>query len=561
MSIFGTAFLMLAMQALPLQGIVFKKGTTEPLSKATVELRRDQQAAIIARITTEDDGRFQFENVAPGRYRMTVTRRGYVRPPLSIVVAPNQTRSVIQLPMTPSGTISGRIYGTNSQPIGNVEVLALKATYPEGRRTLVPVQSATSNDLGEYRLFWLPPGRYYVSATHPKAQAMFRRASGIFGFTIGGDGASVSMISAVGKSDPALGGLELEPDTENERYAAVFLGGTTDEQSATSVDIRAGTEVTGANIIVTAIRPRHVRGLVVDGLTGRPAQYASLAMARDPDDLGRQEPEVNRETATFDVVLLPGVHTLNATAASGEGSVTFRLGDADVENLTIPTLPTFDIAGHIALEGEPNSGAALGALQITMRHDPPRNESRLFSSSYSNPLPNGSFVVSGSIGDYRLNIAPLLNVTPSRVQITAIPAALQNAYVKSIRLGNMDVLNGTLHLENKPSVPLEVVIGKSSGTMEGQVTASSQSSPSDVSVVLIPNVRRRTELYRTTTTDVAGRFHFDRIPPGDYKVFAWEEVQDGAWFDPDFMKGVENRGTPARITDGQTASVRIELIP
>jgi hypothetical protein len=79
-------------------------------------------------------------------------------------------------------------------------------------------------------------------------------------------------------------------------------------------------------------------------------------------------------------------------------------------------------------------------------------------------------------------------------------------------------------------------------------------------VVLIPDIRRRTELYRSVTTDVSGLFHFDRIPPGDYKVFSWEEVDDGAWFDLEFLRANENRAIPVRIVEGRTESVRVEVI-
>jgi len=557
-SVLGTVLLLLAMQASPVQGVVIVKGTTQPLSDATVALHQDQEnGSVLKTITTEDDGRFVFDNVAPGRYRVTVARRGYTRPPITVTVT-RGAAAPIELPMTPAGAISGRVYNANGQPLGAIEVLAMKASYPGGRRTLTPAQSVMTNDLGEYRLFWLPPGRYYVSAVHPKAQGpfrlMFAAGMGIQATTmVTGD-----MIRATSKADPAVSPQLSESDSD--RYAPVFFGGTTDEQSATVIDIRAGTDVDGANIMVAPISPRHVRGVVTDGLTGRPAQYANLTLVTDSDGPRGRELPVDRESASFDILLLPGTHTLNATSASGEGTVTFQLPDTDIGNLTVPTTPSFEIQGRMVVEGEAGGVASLAPLHITLHNEAPRKELSDIGS-YSMALPNGSFVLSAPAGDYRLNIDPLLNFVPSRLSITSLPAALQNAFVKSIRLGNTDALNGPLHIEGKPSSLLEVVIGRNAGAIDGQVVMDRQMPVADASVVLVPDVRRRTDLYRSASTDATGRFHFDRVPPGDYKVLSWEEVEDGAWYDPEFLRSVENRGMPVRILEGRTETVRVEVVP
>jgi hypothetical protein len=556
-SAFGTVLLLLAMQASPVQGVVIVKGTKQPLSDATVALRQDQEnGSVLKTITTEDDGRVVFDNVAPGRYRVTVSRRGYTRPPITVTVARGAT-APIELPMMPAGVISGRVYNANSQPLGAIEVLAMKVSYPGGRRTLAPVQSVMTNDLGEYRLFWLAPGRYYVSAVHPAAQGSFRQMFGA-GMGIQATTTIGDMIRATFKADDAVNPQLSRSDSE--RYAPVFFGGTTDEQSATAIDIRAGTDVEGANIMVAPISPRHVRGVVTDGLTGRPAQYASLTLITDTDGPRGKELDVDRETASFDILLLPGTHTLYATSAAGEGSVTFQLSDADIGNLTVPTTPSFEIQGRMVLEGEAGSLASLAVLHITLHSEAARKELSDIGS-YSMALPNGSFVLSAPAGDYRLNIDPLLNSVPSRLLITSLPPALQRAYVKSIRLGNTDVLNGPLHIEGKPSSPLEVVIGKNTGAIDGQVVTDGQTPLADASVVLVPDVRRRTDLYRSASTDATGRFHFDRVPPGDYKVLSWEEVEDGAWYDAEFLRTAENRGTSVRILEGRTETVRVDVIP
>jgi hypothetical protein len=133
--------------------------------------------------------------------------------------------------------------------------------------------------------------------------------------------------------------------------------------------------------------------------------------------------------------------------------------------------------------------------------------------------------------------------------------------VKSIRLGNTDVLNGTLHLEAQPTAILEVVIATNPGALNGQIVKASPGPAVDIPVVLLPDARSRNELYRTTTTDASGRFHFDHVVPGDYKVFSWEEIEDGAWYDADFMTANEGRGMPVHIREGQAETSRVEVIP
>jgi hypothetical protein len=183
--------------------------------------------------------------------------------------------------------------------------------------------------------------------------------------------------------------------------------------------------------------------------------------------------------------------------------------------------------------------------------------------SYSLPRPDGSFVVEATPGDFRLNVAPILNLaarTPGPPNFR-VPPSLQNAYVKSMRLDDADVLNSGLHLKGPVTAPLEIVIGTTPGVFEGSVSAGGQPAGPGIIVVLVPDVRRRTDLYKTTTTDPAGRFRMDRVPPGNYRAFAWQEVSDGAWQDPDFMQTHEARGVAVPISEGSTTNIQLTMIP
>jgi hypothetical protein len=62
------------------------------------------------------------------------------------------------------------------------------------------------------------------------------------------------------------------------------------------------------------------------------------------------------------------------------------------------------------------------------------------------------------------------------------------------------------------------------------------------------------------TTDALGRFSLLGLPPGDFKLFAWETVQGTNYTDPDFLKGFEDRGTPVHIQERRQQTVQLEAI-
>src|SRR5215471_1865779 len=162
-------------------GMILKMGTGEPLSKAVVTISafnggRPQSYTA----TTAMDGRFSFQNLDAGPYRLSATRSGFVRmeygartpnrPGLPINLSPGQRLTDVVLQIMPAGTISGRVFDRDGEPMANVNVEALKYSYQEGQRVLNVVQTVRTNDLGEYRLYWMQPGSYFVSATPPEGQ-------------------------------------------------------------------------------------------------------------------------------------------------------------------------------------------------------------------------------------------------------------------------------------------------------------------------------------------------------------------------------------------------------
>src|SRR5262245_31798091 len=135
------------------------------------------QPVQIAPARTNASGQFSFRDLEPGTYLLRASAEGYAqqefnsRPAAqssmsaSINLASDQTATGTVFRLTPGGTVSGRVTGSSGEPLVNIEVSLLRSTYdPDGRKTLQQRPTAQTNDRGEYRLFWITPGQYYLSA-------------------------------------------------------------------------------------------------------------------------------------------------------------------------------------------------------------------------------------------------------------------------------------------------------------------------------------------------------------------------------------------------------------
>ena len=112
--------------------------------------------------------------IFPTAITLAAVRSGYVRadygrrrtsdPPLILAVGPNRTIRNIEIPMISSGAIFGRVADAEGEPVAGSVVRAWQETFIEGQRALRLITTVSTDDLGDYRLFSLAPGNYYVNA-------------------------------------------------------------------------------------------------------------------------------------------------------------------------------------------------------------------------------------------------------------------------------------------------------------------------------------------------------------------------------------------------------------
>jgi hypothetical protein len=124
------------------------------------------------------------------------------------------------------------------------------------------------------------------------------------------------------------------------------------------------------------------------------------------------------------------------------------------------------------------------------------------------------------------------------------------------------VLNSTLRIDREFSDELEIVLSQKTGSLDAVVVSRDQKPSAATTVVLIPDPsrRQRFELYRTSTTDSSGRATLLNIPPGNYSLFAWTDIEANAWQDSDVMRQYEDRGAAVTVTESSKASAVVTAI-
>jgi len=556
-----------------IEGIVLRADNGDTISKAQVTLSRQIAPPVpgqnpatpitpppqIPPVMTDASGKFLFKDLEPGTYRLSATKNGFVRfdygarttggTGAQFNLAAGQSMKDISFRLVNTGVVSGRVRTSSGEPGAALNIQLMKSAYNvQGQRTFQSVSSGRTDDRGDYRLFWVTPGRYYVAIGGNSLTTL-----------TSSDGGTILFLSSGG-------------DAASTNVATVYYPGTTDPLRAATIEVGPGGEVPGIDFVLPDQQVFRVRGRLADTSTGLPPRSASISLVpRDTSFSGLSgniPPNYNASTGTFDMRNVPpGAYWLRAqatdstaTAVITPNAVGRTVSEAlsmatsartaaqkslditgDMEGLLLELGPGFSINGSVRVEGTalPTSNGPRVALR-------PTNSNGLVSPLL--PLnADGTFT--------------LTNVMPGeyRAQVLGMPVEY---YVKEARIEQTDVLNAPLVITEPVRGNLEIVVSSAAGQIDGTLTDKGFQPVSALQTVLIPDEHRdRSDLFKSAVTDQSGKFTFRGVTPGNYKIFAWESLEPNAFYDPQILRQYEDQGKQVRVLEGGKTTTEVKMIP
>ena len=596
-----------------ISGVVARSTTGEPIPRATVTLTRvapqgprggpqgqqgqqpqvsqqAQQPGQTLTTTTDEQGKFQFKEVDEGPYRLAAARNGFARqeygqrsfnrPGTVLNVRAAQQVTDVSFRLTPAGTISGRVMDSSGEPLPGVTVQALRSTYDAtGKRALQPAASARTNDLGEYRIYWINPGRYFVSANAARSAIDMITSSAS---QAASQAQNQAQAQAASQAASIFGGAAGTPnEVQDPTLGLTYYPGSADASRALALDLQPGNELRAD---FTMMRSQRVRltGRVIDAATGQPPQTAAVSVSprdasaplspldalvgMDPSQGNRYNPATgefvvqNVAVGSYWLQVIaqgqapprPDVQPTTAEALSALNAInTARIPvdviGADVNGLVVTVTAGISVPGHVRIDGVQTIPAGdLQRIGLSLQSTSGGTSIFTMLQGVTRPAADGTFSIPRiTAGDYRL----------------AVTGTGPNLYIKEARLGRYDALDG-LTITEPLNDSLEVILRPNPGQITGSVVDTTLKPAGGVQVVLVPNqARGRQDLYRTAVTDQDGRFTFRGIAPGDYRIFSWEDLEPFAYFDPAVLKQYEALGHLVHIQESSAESAEVKIIP
>ena len=519
-----------------LRGHVFAADTGQALRKAQVRLvqqlesQTGQMVMMPSRdsrlATTDAQGAYEFKELRPGRYLLTASKGSYVslsygqmrstEPGKPIQVLDNQTIERVDLSLPHGAIISGRILDEFGEPLSDVMVAPQRFQYVQGQRRLVNAgRVGISNDLGEFRIFGVPPGQYYL-------QASWRNTNPI-GF---------------GNADDKSG------------YAPLFFPGTLEASQAQRLTVAVGSEI---NDIVMTMRPTKtatVTGAIVDS-RGQPMTGMLMISQQDALNFFTMGAPVKPDGTFAFNGLAPGEYTIMVQQMGGSpqdaevAMVKVTVAGEDISGVQLAAAKPISTRGRIIVD--PAAASSLPP-RLMLQMSSPQNIPMLGIRAPTPVQDDMSFELKTPPGVYRLNL---------------VPGGL-GWTIRSVRRAASDVTDSGFEAKNGDDTILEVELTNKLTTITGLVTNARGAAAKDYTAIVFAQDPERwkggnTRYQSTGRPDQDGRFNITGLPPGEYYIIALERVDSGEANDPEFLEKVHTRAERITLNEGETKTVDLRL--
>ena len=496
-------------------------------------------------VNTDTNGRFDFTALPAGRYTINANRQGY-SPGTSdpIDVSDGEQRENVSVVLVRGAVITGQVVDEFGEPVIGATVVPLRSQFSQGRRQLTASgQSASTNDIGEYRLFGLAAGAYYISVTARNESA--------------------TMVFQSQPGAPPTPLVSSSPDG----YAPTYYPGTSDPASAQRVTVTAAQTLSNINISLTPTTLAKVSGIVL-GTDGAPLSRASVTMmSRTTGGPGTINTGAQvRPDGTFELLNVPpGSYALRATiltpgpAPTINGAPvlpTFAVGDvtvngADVTGVVLAPLQPAKIRGRIVFEQPIVSSMTASDMRIIARP----------IAQDSMPMPMGPPAVARDDFSFELTAAPGL---------VALNASIPPGWVrqKAVRARGLDVTDTGLELKPGETIDdVEIEMTERQQVVQGQVLDSRGQPAKQFSVVLFSQdpgrwVNPTNRYWSVAVPQPRGGYKMSTLPPGDYYAFAVAGQQSIAEFsDPDFLESAARNAARFSLREGDSVTLDLKIQP
>jgi hypothetical protein len=500
---------------------------------------------------TDDSGVFDLTDLPAGRYTVNVSKTGFValsygqRRPLQagtpLQLGDGQQLKGVDFQLPRGSAVAGRIFDEDGEPMPGVTVTVMRYQYLQGDRRLVPAASGQTDDKGQFRVWGLMPGDYYVSAT--------ARNLNVGPFQPGGFGGRGAVMGGGRGGGGGASGSDTEAATA---YAPTYFPGVESVDQAKSVPVGLSQEVLDISFGLMLVRTSRITGHVANP-DGTPASAGNVQLLAEGStargQIGvRYGGRVQWDGRFAIANVPPGRYMLQARGGSGDvqqfATLPITVAGGDLNDVGVILQPGATITGTVVF---PATSQPPDFTQL--RIVAPSMEQSIAGPAQSRVDKDGNFSIEG---------------VPAGMHLIRPQNQVRGWVLQSVTSGARDVTDTPFELRSSQKMTNVVVTFTDKiGQLTGAITNAQGNPVTEYTVLAFP---ADTSLWRpqarqimTARPDQTGHYAIKGLPPGEYYVVTVDPSEQGEWFEPAYLE--QHRPGASRVTllegDAKTVDFRV----